>query len=106
MVAGLRAMNARGGVLMTMLFHLFLAIVSLGCAFFARRAGMSPGAALAMSAVFGTRPRVREFRGQVSSEAACLPCSRPFDGRRHGRGGRARPGSRQPTRHTGAAAPA
>ncbi|WP_342750883.1 DEAD/DEAH box helicase family protein [Termitidicoccus mucosus] len=38
---------------MTMLFHLLLAIVSLGCTFFARRAGMSPGAALAMSAVFG-----------------------------------------------------
>ena len=42
-----------GYVFMTMLFHLLLAIVSLGCAFAARRAGMSPGAALAMPALFG-----------------------------------------------------
>ena len=35
-----------------MLFHFFIAAVSLGCAFFARRAGMSPVAGVAMSAVF------------------------------------------------------
>lgn len=35
-----------------MLFRFLLAAVSLGCAFFARRAAMPPGAALAMTAVF------------------------------------------------------
>ncbi|OAM89732.1 type IV secretion system DNA-binding domain-containing protein [Termitidicoccus mucosus] len=37
---------------MTMLFHFLLAVVSLGCAFAAQRTGMSPGEALAMTAVF------------------------------------------------------